>query len=156
MRKYDYRDMISVDDDGCWAWLGAYHDGRPTWGGRKAHRRVYHEVVGSVPPVLHHRCRNRKCVNPAHMQGFDTQTEHMQEHPDNPGFFQKGGRPWSAGRVLIDGPYVVSGKQRRRLYPITCEVCGEASLNRRRDGKFCSVRCSLTNARSKRARKDNV
>lgn len=35
-----------------------------------AHRFVYHNIVGPIPPgmVLDHLCRNRACVNPHHME----------------------------------------------------------------------------------------
>jgi hypothetical protein len=67
--------------DQCWEWA-AYRDrdgyGRfAVWeaGGngrcdRPAHRVAYELVVGQIPQGLHldHLCRNRACVNPAHLQ----------------------------------------------------------------------------------------
>lgn len=35
-----------------------------------AHRRSYEQSIGEIPPGLEidHLCRNRKCVNPQHME----------------------------------------------------------------------------------------
>lgn len=66
-------------DDGCWQWTGFVDKagyGRIRGpGGRKgeslyAHRVSYELVNGPVPAVmeLDHLCRNRGCVNPAHLE----------------------------------------------------------------------------------------
>lgn len=69
--------------DGCWNWTGATNGhgyGRLTFDGRKgievsqrkigAHRFAYELLVGPVPDGLDldHLCRNRLCVNPAHLE----------------------------------------------------------------------------------------
>jgi hypothetical protein len=61
----------------CWEWTGAMSDtgygwffmGRPE-GGTGAHRAAWRLLIGDIPDglVLDHLCRNRKCVNPAHME----------------------------------------------------------------------------------------
>lgn len=58
----------------CWTWLAStrngygqfWLDGTMVY----AHRFAYEEVVGKIPAGLHidHLCRNRSCVNPAHME----------------------------------------------------------------------------------------
>jgi hypothetical protein len=57
---------------GCWMWIR--HIDRYGYGhaaeGELAHRRVYRERVGEIPAglALDHLCRNRSCVNPAHLE----------------------------------------------------------------------------------------
>ena len=65
-----------VDKSGdCWQWLsgvdrssyGRFRLGRSM---RLAHRVAYVSMVGPIPEglVIDHLCRNRSCVNPAHME----------------------------------------------------------------------------------------
>lgn len=67
-----------VDRDapnGCWQWLGslaAKGYGALLVNGQRVrvHRFAYELLVGPIPPdlVLDHLCRNRGCVNPAHLE----------------------------------------------------------------------------------------
>lgn len=67
------------DATGCWTWLGSLdrygyggfwvkEDGG--WVKHKAHRVSYWLFVGPIPDGLQidHLCRNRRCVNPAHLE----------------------------------------------------------------------------------------
>lgn len=60
--------------EGCWQWEGATSEGYATLRrkGRTylVHRLVYEEVTGPIPPgrQIDHLCRNRSCLNPAHME----------------------------------------------------------------------------------------
>lgn len=60
--------------DGCWEWIGYQSPdgyGKFQWeGGQLAHRFAYELLVGAIPDglTLDHLCRNRGCVNPAHLE----------------------------------------------------------------------------------------
>ena len=67
----------SDDPDGCWEWTaGKISDGYGHfWNSEQrrnesAHRVAYEALVGPIPDglVLDHLCRNRGCVNPAHVE----------------------------------------------------------------------------------------
>lgn len=67
--------------DSCWEWAGCHnHKGYSHFsleGGRTvgAHRYSYELVIGPIPEGLQldHLCRNRGCVNPAHLEPVTNQ-----------------------------------------------------------------------------------
>jgi HNH endonuclease len=89
----------------CWCWKGytnAEGYGRFRVNGRLevAHRVAYELLVGSIPDgmQLDHLCRNRACVNPAHLEPV-TPTENIHRsvaarlgRPANP---TKAGQAWT-------------------------------------------------------------
>ena len=64
----------TIRTDGCWHWTGSLRNGygRMKAFGRfhEAHRLSYGHFVGPIPVGLEldHLCRNRSCVNPAHLE----------------------------------------------------------------------------------------
>lgn len=65
---------IEVQPSGCWQWRGStdlsgYGRFRHL-GEHYAHRVAYRYFVGTIPPGMEvdHVCRNRGCVNPAHLE----------------------------------------------------------------------------------------
>lgn len=77
-RRLPWRIVEKVHFAECWIWLGHINaDGyghvqmwKKTRGPQRAHRVVYEALVDSIPPgmTLDHTCRNRACVNPAHLK----------------------------------------------------------------------------------------
>lgn len=71
-------DKVDIDPSGCWLWTASCGNGgygqfavrhpKPTMVG--AHRFAYEHFVGPIPAGLDldHLCRNRRCVNPAHLE----------------------------------------------------------------------------------------
>lgn len=63
------------DSVSCWEWTGNISPfGYGLWWSGKrrfqAHRAVYEAFVGKIPDglTLDHLCRNRRCVNPSHLE----------------------------------------------------------------------------------------
>lgn len=69
-----FREHVVMQEDGCWEWTGRIHNGYgvcPTnSSSRWAHRVSYALFNGDIKEGMHidHKCRNRKCVNPDHLE----------------------------------------------------------------------------------------
>lgn len=76
LSKYERRFWERVEKlpSGCWVWLRGKCQGYGYfWNGRshvRAHRFAYEHCIGPIPAgrELDHVCRNRACVNPAHLE----------------------------------------------------------------------------------------
>jgi hypothetical protein len=74
-RRFWRKVAIGHGPDACWTWTGTligdgyarFYDGRATV---VAHRFAYELLIGAIPVdlTLDHLCRNRACVNPAHLE----------------------------------------------------------------------------------------
>jgi hypothetical protein len=71
---YDRFFAMVEKTDTCWNWTGSLMNGYGSIGvngrTRRAHRIAYELLVGPTDQtlVLHHKCGNRRCVNPEHLQ----------------------------------------------------------------------------------------
>lgn len=79
-----FMNHVKVAETGCWEWQACRNNGYGIFGllpGRPvlAHRFAYQHFVGAIPNgmELHHRCKNRACVNPDHLDPM-THDEHLR------------------------------------------------------------------------------
>lgn len=126
---------IRIEGD-CWQWTGSYagngyggtwRDGRHC----RAHRAVWELLVGPIPEgmTLDHLCRNRRCVNPAHLEVVTMRENILRgESPSARHARQthcKHGHPYEGANL-----YLAPGNGQRK-----CRICMGNDQERRRGTK---------------------
>lgn len=115
-----------VMPNGCWEWTGtktAGGYGQFTLNGVRttAHRASYVLHVDEVPPTWHvdHLCRNRGCVNPAHLEAVTAQENGMRS--GNPRLMRKFDTHCQRGHEFTDANTIRKANGTRR-----CRECANA------------------------------
>lgn len=147
VRSYDgigipesFWEKVEKDPDGCWIWTASCSPagyGQLSVGPHKAvqaHRLAFTTLAEPLIPglVLHHLCRQRRCVNPAHMIQL-TRRSHILLEPQGGGAVNRSkthcpkGHPYAGANLVRKA----SEEGRRR-----CRICtrksGRESARRRR------------------------
>lgn len=106
-----------VKFEDCWIWIGScwsngYGQFMLTEGGKirsiSAHRTAYELVVGSIPDGLQldHLCKNRRCVNPAHLEPVTSKVNNSRSEGTSTIHSRKThcphGHPYSGDNLYID------------------------------------------------------
>lgn len=71
-----FRGRYIVCGSGCWEWIRSFvWDGYGIFAVKgtnvRAHRLSFYLAKGFLPKVTDHLCRNRRCVNPDHLESVD-------------------------------------------------------------------------------------
>lgn len=114
---------IETTEGGCWAWTGHINEagyGDYIWfDGRRwlAHRLSYVTYVGDIPEGLEidHRCRNRRCVNPDHLEAVTSRENVLRAWA----FYSRD--LCKRGHLYTEGNLYINGKGQRR-----CRACVRA------------------------------
>jgi len=131
---------IEESHNGCWNWTGYLGPGgygrvwlrNAEW---QVHKMIYELLVGPIPAgcILHHRCKNRRCCNPAHLKVV-TQAEHLEIDPVH---HVRRPRPEPSvprcrkGHELTDANVLLRRDHGKLVR--SCRACAEAALRRKNE-----------------------
>lgn len=111
-----------ISPEGCWNWTGRLNwCGYGVRGGKKAHRAVYEELVGPIPSGMdvHHKCENKRCVNPEHLEPLNPRDHQMRHNPIQVGVTIL---RCKVGHALTPDNIVVRGVKRGKISR-ECRAC---------------------------------
>lgn len=91
------------DNNGCWIWQRGTCNGYGWYGRKYAHRVMYEMHIGGLSKTahLHHKCQNKLCVNPYHLQQLSSEA-HLKEHKIKTDYCHRG-HPRSTNLVITGG-----------------------------------------------------
>jgi hypothetical protein len=126
----EIQDRIAITGE-CWNWTGKPYQNsgycRVKVSGQTmmAHRAVYEALVGPIPDGLQldHLCRNRRCVNPTHLEPVTAKVN--QARGTSPASLNAAKTHCSRGHELVGANVFVRKDGRRR-----CQVCERAHQKR--------------------------
>lgn len=127
-----------LTDANCWTWRGKYiHNGYgQMWQKRirksvYAHRYAYEQFVGPIPDGLQldHLCRNRGCVNPAHLEPATNRVNVLRGM--GPTALNARKTHCKRGHPLVpENLYILAGPSRGGYVSRECKTCN--NLRRRK------------------------
>ncbi len=118
-----------VIQPGCWDWKGKIHKktgysefkAQNTW--YVAHRFAYQFFVSSIPPayVVHHKCENRKCSNPKHLEAMPARNHILLS--DNPAGINARKTHCTHGHEFTPENTYIVPRNPHRASRRTCRIC---------------------------------
>lgn len=134
---YLFSNKVSISSDGCWNWTASTHrHGYGFFGFNKkvqlSHRVSYQIFLGEIKEglVLDHLCRNKRCVNPDHLDPV-SQKVNMQRGIHATKKYCKNGHEFSAQNTKL---YIRKPNNINRIC-LTCvkNANDSRSLKKKRD-----------------------